>query len=191
MDFKNKFIDGLILGNIENFTLIIVIIICAMLLGGFLYYKVSSFFKVRLFRKRMERGERGEEIGKKFLIKKGFTIVEEQPKESSIILIDGEAHTYNVRADFLVERKGRRSIVEVKTGNISTNPKSINTRRQLLEYSRIYDVDNLLFFDAESKKLKTISFPEIEKKSQLVLFITIFLIGIITGIALAVWLRSV
>lgn len=173
--------------------IIIVMLIClCMFAGAYIYYKISEFLRVRLFNKRMKRGEVGEEIGKAYLIKHGFTIIEEQPRESSIILIDGVPNKYNVRADFLVERKGRRSIVEVKTGNVSTNPTSTNSRRQLLEYSHIYDVDDLLFFDAESKKLQKISFPKSERIVNKPPLFTIFIIGVIIGaasVALFLWLK--
>ena len=177
----------------SNQIVLFVVLICfCMFTGAYIFYKISTFLRLRLFAKRMKRGEVGEEIGKAYLIKHGFTIIEEQPRESSIILIDGVPNKYNVRADFLVERKGRRSIVEVKTGNVSTNPTSTNSRRQLLEYSHIYDVDDLLFFDAESKKLQKISFPDYKRSPVHPPLITIFIIGVIIGaasVALFFWLK--
>jgi len=177
----------------NNRIIFFVIVVClCMFAGAYIYYKLSEYLRVRLFTKRMKRGVAGEEIGKAYLIKHGYEIIEEQPRESSIILIDGVENEYNVRADFLVERKGRRAIVEVKTGNVSTNPTSTNSRRQLLEYSHIYDVDDLLFFDAESKKLQKISFPDYKRSPVHPPLITIFIIGVIIGaltVALFFWLK--
>ena len=178
--------------NNNQIIILTILILFCMITGAFIYYKILKFIRARLFKKRMKRGEIGEEIGKNYLKKHGFTIIEEQPRESSTILIDDTPNTYNVRADFLVERKGRRAIVEVKTGNISTNPTSTNSRRQLLEYSHIYNVDDLLFFNAESKKLQKISFPESERDINKTSLFTIFIIGAAFGAAVVVlflWLK--
>ena len=88
--------------------------------------------------------------------------------------IDGKEVVYDVRADFLVRKNGETSIVEVKTGSVAIDPTSIHTRRQLLEYSVLYDVDSILFFDAENSEIMTIQFSQEESS---LIFIKPFIIG--------------
>jgi len=171
----------------QTYLLLVAGITLCMCVGAFLYYKLSSFLNARTITRRRERGERGEEIAKKFLIKRGYAIIKEQPRHSSALIVDGEEVKYEVRADFLVERRRRRYIVEVKTGKVATNPASSSTRRQLLEYSRIYDVDGLLFFNAELKKIMTITFPNDDRfQGNLSGMVKAFLGGVAIGAALAV-----
>lgn len=165
----------------QTYLLVAAGIALCMFVGAFFFHKLSSFFRARTITRRRERGEEGEVIAKKFLLKHGYDIIQEQPRHSAALLVDGEERKYEVRADFLVERKRRRYIVEVKTGKVATNPASSNTRRQLLEYSRIYDVDGLLFFNAESKKIMTIAFPGDERTSNNAAMIEAFLWGGIIG----------
>ena len=169
-------------------TLIIIALIICFLAGAYLYYKFNKFQSKRKIQKLRKRGEKGEEKAKKYLLKHGYKIIEEQPEHDAELFIDEQLHKYKVRADFLVEYKGVTSIVEVKTGNKATDPASIQTRRQLLEYSLIYKVDQLLFFDAETFTLHSIRFPENQIQEEKQPFwgplIFTFIAGIILGAVL-------
>jgi Holliday junction resolvase-like predicted endonuclease len=131
-----------------------------LIAGAFLALKIAKFIESVKWRRLRNRGERGEDTARKYLMKHGYRILEEQPRRTAVLLLDGEPTNYEVRADFLVERKNRRAVVEVKTGKTATDPASRHTRRQLLEYFRVYEAEDLLFFNAESKKIMSISFPE-------------------------------
>lgn len=165
----------------QTYLLVAAGIALCMFVGAFLFHKLSSFFRARTINHRRERGEQGEVLAKKFLIKHGYEIIQEQPRHSAALLVDGEERKYEVRADFLVARRRRRYVVEVKTGKVATNPASSNTRRQLFEYSRVYDVDGLLFFNAESRKIMTIAFPGDEQTSNNPAMIEAFIWGAIIG----------
>lgn len=143
------------------------IVILSIFFGAFLYHKFSSFLRNLFLQRKFARGLKGEDDARKFLLKNGYEIIEEQPSREAVMQVDGEPVSYRVRADFLVEKDGRESIVEVKTGEVSTNPVSINTRRQLFEYASLYDVDDILFFDAEKKQLMHIHFDCLEDQQEL------------------------
>jgi hypothetical protein len=69
------------------------------------------------------------------------------------VLADGEHVTFGLRADYLVARKGRRYIAEVKTGRLAPRLSHGPTRRQLLEYSAAFDVHGVILVDADAETL--------------------------------------
>ena len=174
--------------NRENIILIAVLTGAALLVGAYFCFRFLRFLEKRRTAKMRKQGAKGEKKAYHFLKKHGFTIIEEQPERNAVLYVDGKALEYRIRADFMVERNGVYSIVEVKTGRKATNPASSHTRRQLFEYSHLYHVDQLLFFNAETGKLNEITFGnEItkDKNKFTPVFIT-FIIGVLVGIAAAI-----
>ena len=57
----------------------------------------------------------------------------------------------------IVSKDKKIFIAEVKAGT-SASIKEINTRRQLLEYSKVFDNKNLILIDTEKNKIKKIEF---------------------------------
>lgn len=173
---------------VEHHILLLVAagIAACLFIGAFLAVKTAKYLESAIWRRRRERGERGEETARRYLLKHGYIILEEQPRRTAVLLIDGEPTKYEVRADFLVERRRRRAVVEVKTGKTATNPASRHTRRQLLEYFRVYDAEDLLFFDAEAKKIMSISFPKNEKSEWAgITILKAFVFGVFIGAGVA------
>ena len=70
-----------------------------------------------------------------------------------------------ITADYLVEKDGRKAIVEVKTGKESRATHR-HTRRQLLEYRIAFSVDAIYLYDAERERLHEIDFEPMLKTSK-------------------------
>jgi len=87
-------------------------------------------------------------------------LLERQVPGSWTVRADGEPVTFGLRADYLVARKGRRYIAEVKTGRLAPRLSHGPTRRQLLEYRAAFDVHGVILVDADAE---TITHVEIER----------------------------
>jgi hypothetical protein len=83
----------------------------------------------------------------------GYEVLDRQVRGSWTVLADGEHVTFGLRADYLVARKGRRYIAEVKTGRLAPRLSHGPTRRQLLEYSAAFDVHGVILVDADAETL--------------------------------------
>ena len=166
------------------------ILILALFIGAYLYYKINKGFEKNKIKKRFKRGQEGEKQAEKFLIKNGFTILEDQVQIHPKMCVDGNWSEYMIKVDYLVEKNGKQAIVEVKTGNSAPSPKNSSTRRQILEYSCTYDVDTVYLFDAEQSKLMEIQFDL--KQQNLNTgnhYFKVFMIGLILGLIISsfVW----
>lgn len=144
-----------------NFQLLLIVISLplATLFLVYLLSSLNSWMRKASIKRRFKRGFRGESIARDYLKKHKYKILGEQVEVEGIMKVDGQAHSYKVRADLLAEKKGKTAFIEVKTGKKAIDPLSRATRRQLFEYVSLYDVDEALFFDAENKKLMEIEFP--------------------------------
>jgi hypothetical protein len=70
-------------------------------------------------------------------------------KASYDLLVDGRRLSIALRADYVVERRGRWFVAEVKSGETAPSLETPATRRQLLEYRIAFAVDGVLLVDAE------------------------------------------
>lgn len=113
----------------------------------------------RATRRRNRMALDGEVIAEKLLKKKGYQVIDRQVVGEWWMWIDGEEVEIQVRADLLVKRKGRLYIAEVKSGRMVIDPTFPATRRQLLEYRMVFDVDGVLLVDAENQQLHMVDFP--------------------------------
>ncbi|MFT5430570.1 MAG: Holliday junction resolvase-like predicted endonuclease [Myxococcota bacterium] len=107
-------------------------------------------------RRRREHGLNGEKIAKKLLKSAGYTVRSGRSGRSHVI-VDGERLEFPLHCDLIAERRGRRFLVEVKTGR-RRSPTLDTTRRQLLEYWLSFDTDGVLLVDAEERRIQTIHF---------------------------------
>lgn len=103
------------------------------------------------------RGARGEALAERILEAHGYTIVERQLSARYALEVDGAAETFLVRADFVVERSGRRFVAEAKAGAFAPRLETAATRRQILEYSCAFDVEGVVLVDAESARVRVVS----------------------------------
>lgn len=139
------------------------------------------------FRRRVRRGMRGQGRARALLERSGYEVLAEEHPASGEVEVDGRATPYTVRVDYLVRRKGRTFGVEVKTGARAPDPMHRATRRQLLEYSRLLDVDGLLLLDMEARQLMEVRFPRRRGRSSGAMLL--LGLGFVLGLAVAVLLR--
>lgn len=111
-------------------------------------------------------GKQGETRAKSLLLAAGYRIMETQATKALTILVDGREVTTHLRADFVLERRGRRYVADAKAGDKAPSPASAATRRQLLEYATAYDVDGVLLVDASRGKIHHVEFPALGKRAR-------------------------
>lgn len=99
---------------------------------------------------RTLRASAGEAGAFTLLERAGYAVLERQVPGSWTVRADGEALTFGLRADYLIERRGRRYIAEVKTGRLAPRLSHGPTRRQLLEYGAAFDVHGVVLVDADA-----------------------------------------
>jgi hypothetical protein len=134
------------------------IAVLCVVLGAWLGGRVRRFWMRRRLARRWRHARRGEQRARGWLEARGFTVLDEQVSQPSLLIVDGEESPFTVRADYLVERKGVRGVVEVKTGDVA-DPSSRATRRQILEYAWVYGVSEVYLFDADTERLHRIELP--------------------------------
>ena len=108
---------------------------------------------------RARRAVDGENRSELLLARAGYTLLARQPRLAFLLLLDGDARTVDLRADWLVERGGRRYVADTKTGARAPSLDHAPTRRQLLEYRVAYDVEGVLLIDAETDTIHEVQFP--------------------------------
>lgn len=109
-------------------------------------------------------GQAGERRARELLKREGYRLCSEQQSGSYRLLVDGAETPIHLRSDYLVEKRGRRFVAEVKSGVESVKVTSRATRRQLLEYLLAFDVDGVLLVDMQTCRIREISFPEIKTR---------------------------
>lgn len=133
----------------------IVLALAALLLGLLVAGRKGN----RATRRRNRTALDGEVIAEKLLKKNGYSVVEHQVVGQWWVDVDGEEVEVKVRADFLVKKRRRIYVAEVKTGQMVTDPLFPATRRQLLEYLLVFDIDGVLLVDAENRQIHRVDFP--------------------------------
>ena len=133
--------------------IIIIIIITLLYLG----WKIRRAYKNFLFSLLKRKGKKGEKNAKKLLKNSGYKILSTQHKMQGILYEDNKKVSFEVRPDYLVEKNNIIYIAEVKTG-LSALIGERNTRRQLLEYSKLSNSNKVLLVDLTRNKIKIIKF---------------------------------
>ena len=136
----------------------VIVALCAivlLLLGAIVVLKKKGS---RASRRRNIRAQEGERKAEKLLRSKGYSIEGRQVKEKSGLYVDGVWCEVEVRVDFIVRKRRKKFVAEVKTGKTAPDPTQASTRRQLLEYSLVFKKHGVLLIDMEEKKIREISF---------------------------------
>ena len=120
------------------------------------------------------------------MIKNGYKIIKYHYRKQYDVKQNDDKIKINLEADYIVKRRGKRYIAEVKSGDSATEIKNSSTRRQLLEYSLFIENDGLILVDMENQKLSRIEFPVDARHSSF--GILKFLITLILGISLGWYL---
>lgn len=132
-------------------------------------------------------GAEGERRAEDLLRDAGYRVIERQVHAVYALWIDGETSEAHVRADFLVERRGRRFVADAKSGPEASRATSRATRRQLLEYRHAYAVDGVLLVDAERGRVHAIEIAVARDRSRAWWF---FGLGAVLGVAVCVALLA-
>ena len=140
------------MSNLEIFLLIILILF-------FLYlgWKIKEVYKNIKFYLYKRKGKKAEQKAIKLLKKNGYKIESFQTTAKGKLLQDDKTVTFLIRADLIVSKDKKKFIAEVKSGK-AASIEEINTRRQLLEYSKVFNNKNLILIDTEKNKIKKIQF---------------------------------
>ena len=140
------------MSNLEIFLLIILILF-------FLYlgWKIKEVYKNIKFYLYKRKGKKAEQKAIKLLKKNGYKIESFQTTAKGKLLQDDKTLTFLIRADLIVSKDKKKFIAEVKSGK-AASIEEINTRRQLLEYSKVFNNKNLILIDTEKNKIKKIEF---------------------------------
>jgi hypothetical protein len=127
---------------------------------------VSRLVQRRRLSRRMRRARQAEQQAPRWLTRHGYTVTAVQLAREYTLTLDAEDVAIQVRADYLVERKGRTYVAEVKSGQAAPSIQTQATRRQLLEYRMAFDVDGVLLVDAETQRVHVVGFPRVSAKTD-------------------------
>jgi len=104
-------------------------------------------------------GEEAERRALSLLNRRDYRIVSEQLGGTYVVRIDEVPTQIHLRADFVVKKRGRCYVAEVKSGAQSAKVTDRTTRRQLLEYLLAFDVDGVLLVDMHDERIHQVEFP--------------------------------
>jgi hypothetical protein len=136
---------------------------------------------------RFSRSRRLEAGAAQVLAAAGYTVLDTQVTAPCRVTEDGAPVDADLRADYLVERRGRIFVAEAKSGPRATDLRERGTRRQLLEYATTYDVDGVLLVDMEAERVVEVAFPALARRTARA-FWSGLLLGVVVGLAAAlVW----
>lgn len=153
-------------------------------LGGLLALRIQRCVRAARLARRMVRARRGEHAARRLLRSLGFTIEREQAPGAMVLRVDGAVHSFALRADYLVRRRGKRYVAEVKTGQRAPDLAHAPTRRQLLEYAQAFDVDGVLLVDPEARRVREIAFRSKAPRASWI-WLFAFFAGAIVGVSIA------
>ena len=108
--------------------------------------------------RRGNRARRGEDAAELMLRRAGFAVVDRQVHRVSTMTVDDQPVEISVRVDFIVRRRRRFFVAEVKTGAVAPSPTHPPTRRQLREYGAFFPDHGLLLVDVEARRIHEIAF---------------------------------
>ena len=154
-----------------------VLVLLAFFTGALLYRSLWMLWRRWRTNLRFRRGAQAEKQAAKFLRRRGYKIIAAQLSEPILIYVDGEPQKSMVRADFLVRRRWKTYIVEVKSGQQGT-VRLPNVRRQLLEYKLVYQPDGILLLDMEHHNLQEIRFAYGAQRRKKWLRITLLILAL-------------
>ena len=139
--------------NVINQIAIIALILVLLYLG----WKIRIIYKDFIFYLLRKKGKMGERKAKILLNKNGYKILSFQHRIKGFLYEDKKKIFFEVRPDHIVEKNNIEYIAEFKTGS-SAFIGERNTRRQLLEYSKLFNSDQVLLVELSNNKIKLIEF---------------------------------
>ena len=143
-------------------TTLIILGLCVLCLALMMGWYRSSNRISRSNKARQIRARVGEDEADHLLRSNGFRVLDHQIPVTFTLFVDDEPRPAHNRCDRMVERDGLIYAADVKTGPLATNPGHPPTRRQLLEYLLVHDVDGVLLIDMDARKIHEIRFDFLE-----------------------------
>ena len=168
---------------IERFIFIIII---GILLVITLKYKIEQFNKKRKQKKRFSRGVILENRARGFLRDKGYSIVSEQEICYHRYKVNGKNFESKIILDYVVQKNGKKYIVEVKSGKSAISVKDKNSRRQLLEYDFVIENDGIFLLDMENRVMNLVKFYSKEDNQNLSFYKFLLIIAVL-GVLIPFW----
>ena len=110
-------------------------------------------------RRRQKLARRAEKAAERLLRRAGYSILGRQVLQHWTLRVNGRRRKVSSRVDLLVEKGGRRFVADVKTGDQAPNPAQPATRRQLLEYRLVFQVDGALVIDMVERQILEVDLP--------------------------------
>ena len=133
-------------------------VLLSLWIGLYLGLRATRFAVGRRTARSRRLGRQGEARAWQLLERVGFRVVEREAVAEGRIRVDGTTVTFRVRVDALVERGGRLFVAELKGGPEASKITNRGTRRQLLEYAFVFDVEGVLLVDAYTGRIHTVQF---------------------------------
>ena len=143
----------------SQLSLYLAVVIALLAVGGYGTSRVRRALDRHRRKARARHASHGEDRAERLLRAHGYKSLERQAVQPWDLQVNGETHRVRLRADFLVGRKQRRYIAEVKTGKHVANLVHGPTRRQLLEYSHAFDVHGILLVRIDEAAIDEVVFP--------------------------------
>jgi hypothetical protein len=135
-----------------------VVLALLLLVAALLAVVLRDRLRVARVQARARHGRRAEERALRRLQRAGYEVLEQSPERRYDLSVDGVPREIRLVADLLVERRGRRFVADVKTGD-QARPAAPDTRRQLLEYLLAFDVDGALLVNPDTDEIVEVAFP--------------------------------
>ena len=168
----------------ENSVLIFILFICGEIFCLVLFVKISNWLRTRRLRKRFSKSRQAEKEAEKILRKNGYAIIDAQKSKPLLITIGDKIHRYLVRIDYLVRKRGKVFVVEVKSGEKIPYITNRETRRQMLEYYLAYQPYGILLLNMKNKNISEVKFQFEITLHQKVIKIVYFLLGAVFSLVL-------
>ena len=150
----------------------------------FAYIKLNHWINAKKLKKRFSKSRLAEKEAGKLLQKKGYTIVDIQKSKPILITIGDKIHRYFIRIDYLVRKKGKVYVVEVKNGEKNSYITNRDTRRQMLEYFLAYQPNGILLLNMKNKRISEVKFQFEKNSRQWMMKVGCFFAGIIFALFL-------
>jgi Holliday junction resolvase-like predicted endonuclease len=168
----------------ENVVLILSLIIGGGIICLILYIKITNWLRTKKLKQRFSKSRQAEKEAEKILRKKGYTIIDAQKSKPLHISIGDKIHRYLVRIDYLVRKRGKVYVVEVKNGEKVPYITNRETRRQMLEYYLAYQPNGIILLNMKNKSISEVKFQFEITFRQWLIKIVYFLAGAIFTLVL-------
>jgi hypothetical protein len=137
------------------------LLLAALLLAALLGVLLTLLWKRRAARwagsRARTHGLAAERAAEALLEDAGYRVVARQLEGAAHVYIDGVRRESTIKVDLVVERRGRRFVVEVKSGQ-QRHATQDGTRRQLLEYAHVFAPHDLLLVNTRDGEIHEIRF---------------------------------